>query len=277
MPEAKHVSELPDIQNMTEGFPRKYINKVGINKVMLPVRVQRKDGTYNESTAKISVYSDLNQETKGVNMSRYRILLEDVFIHKNLNLKDAVRDTMREVRELLKAENAYLKVSFDYFLEKKAPVTKLTSLQNYKCSLEGRLINGVDKYYLKVVTPYTSLCPCSKEISAYNAHNQRSFGEVTVELMEDADLCWIEDIVDLIESTGAAPIINVLKRPDEKWQTELMYENPVFVEDMARKVSEKLDEWLDNKILDYVFVTNHEESIHTHDACAVISAGRQLA
>ena len=275
MPEAKLADELPDIQNQTEGFPRRWINKVGIRNVLLPCKILRKNGTTNEVAAKLSVYSDLNEETKGVNMSRYRIILEKAFVDKELDLKSGTREILHEVREKLKAKNAYLKIKFDYFLTQLAPVSKIPSLQNYHCILEGRLIDGTERYFLTVTVPYTSLCPCSKEISKYNAHNQRSFGDVTVELMEDK-MCWIEDIVELMGKTGSAPIINILKRPDEKWQTELMFENPVFVEDMARKVAALLDEWLDKKIKDYVFVANHEESIHTHTACSVINAGREL-
>ena len=276
MPEAKLATELPDMQNRKDGFTHRKINKVGIRDVMLPCKILRKDGSFNESTATISVYSDLNEETKGVNMSRYRIILEDTFVGQGLYLKLAVRKALQTVKEQLKADNAWLKVKFDYFLTRLAPVSKIPSLQNYECTLEGRLIDGQERYYLTVAVPYTSLCPCSKEMSQYNAHNQRSFGDVTVELVE-AEMCWIEDIVELVEKMGSAPIINILKRPDEKWQTELMYENPVFVEDMARKVATALDEWLDKKINDYVFVANHEESIHLHTACSVINAGRKLS
>lgn len=275
MPRLKKVEDLPDVQNYTDNIIKKRIKKVGIRKVMLPCKVERKDGSYNNCVANISVYSDLNEYTKGVNMSRYRIILEDVFVNKDLNLRRAIRDTLGEIATKLEGRDAYLKVSFDYFLTRYAPVTRTPSLQNYRCTLEGRLVNGEQKFYMTVKVPYTSLCPCSKEISDYNAHNQRSYGEVTVELIE-GKTCWIEDIIELVEKSGAAPIINILKRPDEAYQTELMYENPVFVEDMARKISLLLDEWLDNTIKDYVFVTNHEESIHTHNAVSVISAGRNL-
>lgn len=275
MPKAKRAEELPDVQNDNNSLIQKRINKVGIRKVILPCKVERKDGTFNDCVADISVYSDLNKYTKGVNMSRYRIILEETFVNKNVNLREAIRTSLKEVKEKLQARDAYLKVSFDYFLTRFAPVTKIPSLQNYRCTLEGRIIDGRERYYMTVKVPYTSLCPCSKKISEYNAHNQRSFGDVIVEL-KDGEICWIEDIVELVEKSGAAPIINILKRPDEKWQTELMFENPVFVEDMARKMAELLDGWLDNKILDYVFIANHEESIHMHNAVSVISAGRDL-
>ena len=275
MPEAKRADELPDVQNDLNTLTERRINKVGINKVLLPCKVEKKDGTFNDCIADISVYSDLNKYTKGVNMSRFRIILEEVFVSKSINLRSAIRDALKEVKTRLEARDAYLKVNFDYFLTRHAPVTKIPSLQNYRCTLEGRLVDGVERYYMTVKVPYTSLCPCSKKISKYNAHNQRSTGIVTVELI-DGQVCWIEDIVELVEATGAAPIINILKRPDEKWQTELMFENPVFVEDMARKMAVLLDEILDKKIKDYVFIANHEESIHMHDAVSVISAGREL-
>lgn len=280
MPRIKKIEDLPDVQNETnhkEDFRlQKRINKVGIRRVMLPCNVERKDGSFNSSVADVSVYSDLNKHNKGVNMSRFRIILEDVFVNKSVNLRTAIKNTLAEVKKKLESDDAYLKVSFDYFLTKIAPVSKIPSLQNYRCTLEGKLVNGVERYFMTVIVPYTSLCPCSKKISDYNAHNQRSFGKVVVELIDGGEICWIEDIVELVEKCGAAPIINILKRTDEAYQTELMYENPVFVEDMARKIAVKLDEWLDKKIKDYLFIATHEESIHTHDAISVINAGREL-
>ena len=242
------------------------------------IQVRLKTGNYdisklNEQLKKSNATATFQflkpQETFMFNMS------SSLMFARNNDVSNIENIIKAEVKEKLVAENAWLKVKFEYFLNRFAPVSKIPSLQSYECVLEGRLINGISRYFLTVVVPYTSLCPCSKEISQYNAHNQRSFGHVTVELIED-QMCWIEDIVDMMEKTGSAPIINILKRPDEKWQTELMYENPVFVEDMARKVASFLDSWLDVKIKDYVFIANHEESIHLHTACSVINAGREL-
>ncbi len=280
MPRVKEITELPDVQNEINHNDisiQRRINKVGIRQVLLPCRVERKDGTFNDCIADVSVYSDLNKYNKGVNMSRFRIILEEVFVSKDVNLRTAIRDTLQTVKTRLESSDAYLKVSFDYFLTRLAPITKIPSLQNYRCWMEGRLVDGRERYFLSVTVPYTSLCPCSKKISDYNAHNQRSYGTVIVELKDNVnETCWIEDIIELIEKSGAAPIINILKRPDEKYQTELMYENPVFVEDMARKMAVLLEKWLDIKILDYLFIANHEESIHTHNAVSVINAGREL-
>ena len=276
MPEAKLASEIPDIQNNTEGFIKRKIYKVGVRNVDLPISIIKKDGGLNHSTARISAYSDLDEHNKGVNMSRFRILLEECFLNKGLHLKDAMRDAMSELKERVGTDNAYIKVKFDYFTEKEAPVSHVKSLSITKCILEGKLVNGAPRFFLTADVWYTSLCPCSKEISNYNAHNQPSIGTIKVELIE-GEMCWIEDLIELVESCGSARIINILKRNDEKWQTELMYENPIFVEDIVRKVATKIDdELLDKVVSDYVFVANHYESIHQSVATAVISAGREL-
>jgi GTP cyclohydrolase I len=147
---------------------------------------------------------------------------------------------------------------------------------DYRGCMEGKMINGEQKLYLKVSVLYASLCPCSKEISDYGAHNQRSVANLTVELDESNGVMWIEELIDVIERCSSAPIINALKRVDEAYQTELMYENPRFVEDMVRLVGQELDKELDNRIKDYLVVVNHYESIHSSTACAVICAGREL-
>jgi GTP cyclohydrolase I len=142
--------------------------------------------------------------------------------------------------------------------------------------MEGKLIDGVVKLYLTVSVLYASLCPCSKEISDYGAHNQRSVADVTVELDESKGVMWIEELIDIVERCSSAPIINALKRVDEAYQTELMYENPRFVEDMVRLIGQELDKEMDKRIVDYSVVVNHYESIHSSTACAVICAGKEL-
>lgn len=266
-------STLPDMQSSTDGFPKKEIQKVGIRNVQLPIKILRKDNSFNTSTAIISVYSTLNEKVKGTNMSRYREILEETFVG-SIHLRDSIRQALDSVRDRLNADNAWLKVKFDYFLLKSAPVTRLKSHMNYKCVLEGRLINSVEKFYLTVEVPYTSCCPCSKELSEYGAHNQRSFASITVEL-HDEKIMWIEDIIQIVEKNASAPILNLLKREDEKWQTEAMYEKPMFVEDMARFIDVDLQVLIEQKMInDYVIVINHEESIHLHNAVAVMVCGK---
>lgn len=276
MPRIKLKADLPDIQESKDGFIKKHIKKVGIMNTLVPLKVQRKDGSVNVSSATIDIYSDLNKETKGVNMSRYRIIIEEMLIDKELVLGDLVRELLNEVAKRLKASDAYVKIKFPYHTVKVAPASGVKSHMDYVCSLEGKLVNGKHEIFLTVTVPYTSCCPCSKEISDYGAHNQRSFADVTVQVDEKQGVFWIEDIIDIVESEASAPIINSLKREDEAFQTEKMYERPRFVEDMVRNISHRLDKELDKRIADYAVVTRHEESIHTHDAVAIITAGRGL-
>jgi len=275
MPKIKNMEDIPDVQGDTSGFPNKKIKKVGIRNVIVPLKILRKDGTVNISSGNISIYTNLIESIKGANMSRYSILIEDFLLHEDLNLRELIRKMLPATVEKLGATNSYIKIKFDYFLVKEAPVSKIKSYSNYECVIEGRFDGVNQKYYLTVKVPYTSCCPCSKKISEYGAHNQRSFAEVKVELINN-EILWIEDIVDIVESCASAPIINTLKRNDEAFQTELMYENPRFVEDMSRLIGEKLDKHLDVQISDYVVVIEHQESIHTYDAISVLTAGREL-
>ena len=290
MPKIKQKKDLPDIQELKTGYPQKAIQKVGIRNVRVPIRIDKKDGGENICSAEISIYTDLTKESKGTNMSRYRILIEEFLIEKNVKLHDLVREMLIATKERLGSNNAYLKIRFPYYLVTTAPASKLKSYIDLRVTFEGKLtVKSPVKFqgelakqddkmelFLTVRVPYTSLCPCSKKISEYGAHNQRSFADVTVKLDESKGIMWIEDIYEVVNKCASAPIINGLKREDEAYQTELMYEQPKFVEDMVREIGQELDKELDKRITDYTVVVNHEESIHTHDAVAVISAGRNL-
>jgi GTP cyclohydrolase I len=279
MPRIKTNADIPDIQNTLDGFPKKYIPKVGSRNIVVPIEIVRQDGSINPSKAVISMYTDLTPEVKGTNMSRYRILVEEVLANKTHRIDEVMDTLLDECKNRLKSENAYIKIKFDYFMIKEAPVSKVKSHMDYQGSLEGRLINGEKKYYLHANVLYASLCPCSKEISDYGAHNQQSYADVTVELSNvgtKKGAYWFEELVGAVERSCSAPIVNALKRVDEAYQTELMYENPVFVEDMVRKVAVELDTDLDKRIKDYLVVVNHFESIHSSIAVSVINAGRDL-
>jgi GTP cyclohydrolase I len=279
MPRKKTNDEIPDIQNTIDGFPKKYIPKVGSRNIVVPMEIVRKDGTINPTKAIISMYTDLTPEVKGTNMSRYRILVEEVLANKTHRIDEVMDLLLDKCQTRLKSQNAYIKIKFDYFTIKEAPVSKVKSHMDYKGSFEGRLVNGEKKFYLHANVLYASLCPCSKEISDYGAHNQQSYADVTVELTDIKNrdnLYWFEDLVKAVEDSCSAPIVNALKRVDEAYQTELMYENPVFVEDMVRKVGEVLDKDIDKRIKDYLVVVNHYESIHSSTAVSVINAGRDL-
>ena len=279
MPRIKTNSDIPDIQNTLDGFPKKYIPKVGSRNIVVPMEIVRKDGTTNPTKAIISMYTDLTPEVKGTNMSRYRILVEEVLANKTHRIDEVMNILLDECKTRLKSQNAYIKIKFDYFLKKEAPVSKVVSHMDYQGSLEGRLVNGEKKFYLHGNVLYASLCPCSKEISDYGAHNQQSYADVTVELANvgtSGEVYWLEELIQAVEKSSSAPIVNALKRVDEAYQTELMYENPVFVEDMVRKVAVELDKDLDSRIKDYLVIVNHYESIHSSIAVSVINAGRNL-
>lgn len=280
MPRIKTNNDIPDIQNTIDGFPKKYIPKVGSRNIVVPMEIVRQDGTINPTKAVISMYTDLTPEVKGTNMSRYRILVEEAIANKTHRIDELMSLLLDECRERLKSDNAYIKIKFDYFTIKEAPVSKVKSHMDYQGAFEGRLINGEKHYYMSANVLYASLCPCSKEISDYGAHNQQSYADVTVELnknnLSEGHKFWFEQLISAVEDSCSAPIVNALKRVDEAYQTELMYENPVFVEDMVRKVAEKLDAYLDKQINDYLVIVNHFESIHSSTAVSIINAGREL-
>jgi GTP cyclohydrolase I len=280
MPRIKTNNDIPDIQNTLDGFPKKYIPKVGSRNIVVPMEIIRRDGTINPTKAIISMYTDLTAEVKGTNMSRYRILVEEVLANKTHRIDEVMDLLLTECKERLKSENAFIKIKFDYFMKKQAPVSKVVSHMDYQGSFEGRLVNGEKRFFLHANVLYASLCPCSKEISDYGAHNQQSYADVTVELADmkadKHETYWFEELVEAVEKSSSAPIVNALKRVDEAYQTELMYENPVFVEDMVRKVAVELDKDLDGRIKDYLVIVNHYESIHSSIAVSVINAGRDL-
>jgi GTP cyclohydrolase I len=154
---------------------------------------------------------------------------------------------------------------FPYFVNKKAPVSGVESLLDYEVSLIGEIKDGISSIRIKVQIPVTSLCPCSKSISDYGAHNQRS--HVTVNARCNGFI-WIEEIIDIVEKQASCELYGLLKRPDEKYVTERAYDNPKFVEDMVRDIAGELNK--DDRIRQYVLESENFESIHNHSAYALI-------
>lgn len=263
--------KLPDVQQRKDDRGKR-INKVGIRELIVPIKIYDLKGNIRNTVGNISLYVSLEHEEKGISMSRLAEIVHEV-LEEDVVSTDIIRHILKKLREKLNAKDSYIKIHFDYFVKKEAPVSKLKGYMNYKCSFEGKSFDGQDKIYLRVIVPYTSLCPCSKEISKYSAHNQKSFANILVELNTTIK---IEDIIKLVDECASCPIYTVLKRPDEKYVTERAYENPMFVEDMIRAISLKLDKHLDKEINDYVAVVDHQESIHLHNAVAIINCGREL-
>ena len=173
---------------------------------------------------------------------------------------------LTDMAEMLEADEGHIEMSFPYFINKRAPVSGVESLMDYEVTLIGEIKGGVTHTNIKVVVPVTSLCPCSKEISAYGAHNQRS--HITVNVRTKGFL-WIEELVELVEKQASCELYGLLKRPDEKFVTERAYDNPKFVEDAVRDVAAALN--AEKRIISYVVESENFESIHNHSAYALIS------
>jgi len=258
-----HVCEDPiaDVQS-SEDLRRIPINKVGIKDIRHPVRVQDRSGGDQHTIANFNMYVNLPHNFKGTHMSRFVEILNR---HEREISVKSFRDMLKEMAELLEAEAGHIEMAFPYFVNKKAPVSGVQSLMDYDVTFLGELVGGKPRVKVKVVVPVTSLCPCSKKISDYGAHNQRSHVTVTVYSKE---FMWIEDIIDLVEKQASSELWGLLKRPDEKYVTEHAYDNPKFVEDMVRDVAVQLNN--DSRVLSYVVESENFESIHNHSAYALI-------
>lgn len=240
------------------------INKVGIKDIRHPVKVRDRSGGEQHTVASFNMYVNLPHNFKGTHMSRFVHLLNAY--DGEITVKN-FKDILIKMRETLDAGTGHIEMKFPYFINKAAPVTGVSSLLDYDVTLIGEIHqDNTITTTIKVVVPVTSLCPCSKEISEYGAHNQRSHVTVTA---KTSSFVWIEDIIDLVESEASCEIFGLLKRPDEKYVTEKAYENPKFVEDMVRDVATRLNQ--DARISGYILESENFESIHNHSAYALIS------
>ena len=251
---------MPDMQKLRDhrNIP---INKVGVKDIRYPIVVLDKRKERQQTVARINMYVDLPHHFKGTHMSRFIEILNQY--HGEISIERM--DTMlRNMKEHLEASSAHLELEFPYFIEKQAPVSGARSLMEYQCRMVGSLDEGYD-FMLGVTVPLTSLCPCSKEISARGAHNQRS--AVTVEIRYSEHI-WLEDLIAWIEDCGSAPVYALLKREDEKVLTERAYDNPMFVEDVVRAVTQRLFEV--PEITWFRVACENFESIHNHSAYALV-------
>ncbi|HSQ08559.1 MAG TPA: GTP cyclohydrolase FolE2, partial [Chromatiaceae bacterium] len=203
----------------------------------------------------------------GTHMSRFVQILNS---HEREISVGSFKEMLREMAERLESEAGHIEMRFPYFVNKRAPVTGVQSLLDYEVTFIGEIRKGRPVMYIKVVVPVTSLCPCSKEISEFGAHNQRS--HVTVQV-RNRGFMWIEEIIDLVEAQASCELFGLLKRPDEKYVTERAYNNPKFVEDMVRDVARVLNE--DDRVGAYVVESENFESIHNHSAYALIERDKE--
>jgi GTP cyclohydrolase I len=239
------------------------INKVGINQLSFPISVLDRSGKPQHTIARINMYVDLPHHYRGTHMSRFI----EVISRHNINLKqEGLDQILKDMRKTFNCETSHLELEFPYFIYKKAPVSKIESPMEYICRVEAKLGKSEKlELIIEVDVPVHSLCPCSKEISSEGAHNQRGVMKIRVIASK---MVWFEELIDIAEKSASAPLFTLLKREDEKYITEMAYQNPRFVEDAARDVVTLLNQ--DNRILWYSVEVTNFESIHNHNAYAYI-------
>src|ERR1700691_2412973 len=259
---ANKSSVSPEEDGQGHPGPRQMpIHKVGIKDIYNPMRVKDRAAGEQHTVATFNMYVNLPHNFKGTHMSRFVEIL-----HREREISvDSFQQMLSEMPTRLDAEAGHIEMSFPYFVMKRAPVSGVESFMDYQASLIGEIKHGVASMWIKVVVPVTSLCPCSKKISDRGAHNQRSHVSIRTRLREHM---WIEELIDIAESESSCELWGILKRPDEKYVTEHAYDNPKFVEDIVRDVAMRLN--AESRIAAYVVESENFESIHNHNAYALI-------
>ena len=256
---------MKDIQNQRDhrNIP---IDRVGIKNLRYPITVRdRRDG-YQHTVASINMYVALPHKYKGTHMSRFVEMLHLIQPEVSLEKFSAILDQMKMH---LNAPSAHIEMTFPYFIEKKAPISSSAGLMDYTCKIDGTChADGKVDLISEVIVPISSVCPCSKEISEFGAHNQR--GEVRLST-RFKKFIWMEDMIELVEKSASCDVYSVLKRVDEKCVTEKGFKNPKFVEDIVRDIAEKLNK--DENITWFSVSAENFESIHNHSAFAHITSG----
>ena len=232
--DSDNCSEIADVQSSHDSR-QITIDKVGIKDIRHPVRVKDRSEGEQHTIANFNMYVELPHNFKGTHMSRFVEILNQH--EREISIK-SFRDMLEEMGQRLEADIGHIEMTFPYFINKKAPITGVESLMDYEVMFKGEIANGQTSLLLKVIVPVTSLCPCSKKISDYGAHNQRSHVTVTIRANS---LIWIEELVELVEKQASSELYGLLKRPDEKHVTEYAYNHPKFVEDMVRDVAATLN------------------------------------
>ncbi|MGB4812766.1 MAG: GTP cyclohydrolase FolE2 [Methylophilaceae bacterium] len=260
-------STIEDVQN-TVDTRHIAIDKVGIKDIRHPVVVKDRADGEQHTIAMFNMYVHLPQQFKGTHMSRF---VEILNVNEHAISIESFETMLREMIKRLEAESGHIEMTFPYFVNKAAPISGVKSLLDYEVTFIGAICHGKIETSVKVLVPVTSLCPCSKKISDYGAHNQRSHVTVTALIN---DFIWVEDIIDLVEKQASCELYGLLKRPDEKYVTERAYDNPKFVEDMVRDVAAQLNK--ENRIVAYTIESENFESIHNHSAYALIEKDKRV-
>jgi GTP cyclohydrolase I len=249
----KDIQSEPDYRNID-------LTKVGIKGLKYPMNVLDRTNKTQATVATVNMYVHLPHRFKGTHMSRFVEVLDDYCT--DLNLKTFF-EMLDKIKKSLDAPAANLEIRFPYFIKKRAPVSGVPSMMEYKCRYMGEIRGRERKLYIGVRVPVCTLCPCSKEISNYGAHNQRGIVSVTALFKE---FFWIEEIIGIVEASASSDVFALLKREDEKFITEKAFSRPMFVEDVVREVTDKLAK--DPKFVSFTVEAENFESIHNHSAYA---------
>lgn len=261
--------DMKDLQNTEQDYFFK-IDRVGVKNLTYPVKITSSIAPFEQhSVGNFTLTTGLYREHKGINMSRLPEILHECY-QEGLQMEfSSLKDLTKRLAEKMKQESSTIQVAFPWFFERKSPQMQLSGLMKADVELELRFdvkAGWTEKVKMTALT--TTLCPCSKEISEYSAHNQR--GVVTVEVEtapgEYFPQNFKEILLDIMESNASAKLHPVLKRPDEKKVTEQAYENPRFVEDLIRLIAADL--YLTDWVKAFTIECRSEESIHQHDAYA---------
>jgi GTP cyclohydrolase I len=257
---------MDDVQNQLDER-RIAIDQVGVTDLRYPIVVLDREYQQQQTVATLTMSVNLPHHFKGTHMSRFVEVLNE---HRGEVTMRTLPTILQALKQRLAAESARVHVSSPYFLERVAPASRARALMDYECSFVGELNGGHADFVLGVRVPVTSLCPCSKAISDYGAHNQRGLISINVRsataISGDPEIIWIEELVELAERSASAPVYPLLKRADERHVTMQAYDNPVFVEDIVRNIAVRLQE--NPRIVWFqVHAVNHE-SIHNHSAFA---------
>lgn len=260
------IQALPDHRNIA-------IDDVGIRGLRYPIRIAAPDGTAQATVAELQLTVALPAHVKGTHMSRLVELMENWQAPLSAA---SLRELARSLLQRLEAERGSIEFSFPYFIRKRAPVSGIESLLDYQAGARvSATLDGPAEVVLSLRTAVTSLCPCSREISEYGAHNQRSHISIDATLAESTDApidMRLEDLAQIAERAASCEIWGMLKRPDEKYVTERAYDNAKFVEDLVRDVALALN--ASEAIRAYRVEVENFESIHNHSAYARIARSK---
>ncbi len=242
------------------------IDKVGVKGILYPISVLDKSAGEQYTIAEINMYVSLPRQYKGTHMSRFVEILNRH--SKRISIQN-FSEILEEMKVRLDAESAHMEIRFPYFIKKMAPVTGSPAFMEYRCAFIGTLTDKLD-LIVGIDVPVMTLCPCSKEISEYGAHNQRARVRLSLRFKK---FVWIEDMISLVEKNASSDLYSVLKREDEKFITEHAYNKPMFVEDVVRDIALELNN--DPNIIWFSVECESFESIHNHNAYAYIERDKR--